>query len=122
MGSNAAQRTKFLPAANTNVLIDRLDDVDESGDFVMNLILRDSVLAMQACPRRMGVGFGERRAQVACDRCVAICLGAHRAVAIRGPGGAGVVDRGNRIAVSHRSVVAIPWVFPCPEVFNTRAD
>lgn len=45
MGSNAAQRTKFLPAANTNVLIDRLDDVDESGDFVMNLILRESVLA-----------------------------------------------------------------------------
>ena len=122
MGSNAAQRTKFLPAANTNVLIDRLDDVDESGDFEMNLILRETVLAMQACPRRLGMGFGERRAQVACDWCVAICLGARRAVAIRGPGGASFVDRGNQIAVPHRSVVSIPWVFLCLEVVNTCAD
>jgi hypothetical protein len=63
MGSNAAQRTEYLPAPNTNVLVDRLDDVDESGDFVMKVILREAVLGMQACPRRLGLRFGERLAQ-----------------------------------------------------------
>jgi hypothetical protein len=62
MGSNATQRTESLPAPNTNVMVDQLDDVDESGDLVMNLILRENVLAMQACSTRLGVGFGERRA------------------------------------------------------------
>lgn len=108
MGSNAAQRTKFLPAANTNVLIDRLDDVDESGDFLMTVILRESVLAVQACSQAW---CGVRRARTACVRCFSICLGARRVVVIRGRGGASFVDRGNRIAVSHRSVVCIPWGF-----------
>ena len=47
MGSNASQSTDFLTAANTNVLVVHLDEVDESGESVMKHILRDRVLAMR---------------------------------------------------------------------------
>ena len=57
MGSNASQNTNFLTVANTNVLVVRLDDVDESGESVMKHILRDRVLAMRAWTCRLGVGF-----------------------------------------------------------------
>ena len=47
---------------------------------------------------------------MACDRFVAWFCRARHVVVIRGPGGSSFVDRGNRIAISHRSVLSIRWV------------
>ena len=66
MGSTPSQNTEMLTEANTNFLVDRLDDVDESGGSVMKHILRDRVPAMRARTCRLGVGFGGK----ACAGCL----------------------------------------------------